>query len=85
MYYAAKNNYANETSVGFSNKWYVIGFATKLQRDAHVQCASDMATKSISCKDVSKFGGKLKEISFFDKHGTFHDHVGDSRFVSRPS
>lgn len=60
MYYAAKNHYSTETSVGFSNTWYVLGFAKRAMRDAHVKAATDMATRAIKAKEITTYGGLKK-------------------------
>ena len=61
-FYAAKNTYATNTNIGFVNTWYVAKFATKAQRDAHVEWATDLATKAISSKEIRKYGGVGLEI-----------------------
>jgi hypothetical protein len=65
MYYAAVNAYSSETSVGFANTWGVIGFATKSARDEYVDGAKDRATRSITSKEVTKYGGKIGQVELF--------------------
>ncbi len=57
MYYAAVNYYANATSQGFSNTWGVVQFSDKGSRDQFVSEALDLATKTISAKEVEDYGG----------------------------
>lgn len=80
MFYAAKNHYASPTSVGFFNTWYVIGFANRACRDAHVSNSVDMATRPIKANQIKKYGGKPKRINFYDKHGKYHIHMGNGEF-----
>lgn len=69
MFYAAKNYYSSPTSVGFANTWYVVGFADRAARDAHVADCFDMATQPIKATQISQFGGKPKNIGVFDSNG----------------
>lgn len=55
MYYAANNSYASPTSVGFDNTWYVVGFATKADRDAYVSAADGMAARAITRREVKSY------------------------------
>lgn len=77
MFYAAGNNYANETSVGFCNTWYVIGFATRQTRDAYVQRASDLATRAIKHDEMRKYNEQPGAVSHYDAEGFFHQACGE--------
>jgi hypothetical protein len=55
MFYAATNSYATNTSIGFSNTWNVHVFATRIARDNFVRKATDVATRAITRKDISKY------------------------------
>lgn len=80
MYYAAKNSYSNETSIGFWNTWYVVGFATKAARDAHVKKCPELATRAIKSNEIKKYDGKQGQIGYFDKNNTFFQHMGHGEF-----
>lgn len=69
MFYAAVNRYATDTSVGFCNTWGVLGFATRVMRDAYVYRATDLATRPILSKDVRRYGGRLGHINHYDDKG----------------
>jgi len=71
MHYAAVNSYATQASVGFSNTWSVIGFATKTMRDAYVRRATDLATRAIKISEFRKYGAKRGEVSYYDATGAF--------------
>lgn len=71
MFYAAVNGYATESSIGFSNTWSVIGFATRTMRNAYVYRATDLATKAIKADQVRDYGGKLGQVSYYDAGGSF--------------
>lgn len=81
MYYAAVNSYATETSIGFANTWGVLGFATKSMRDAYVDCATDLATKAITSKDLGKYDAKLGQISYYDAVGDLQEHAQRGEFT----
>lgn len=81
MFYAAKNHQSSETSVGFSNTWYVVGFEAKKMRDAHVANSDDMATKCINSKDVIKYGYNVGKLSYYDANGHYHQYMGNGEFV----
>ncbi len=69
MFYAAKNNYATETGVGFANTWYVLGFEQKRLRDAYVARASDLATRAIKASEIRSYGGRPGQVSYYDAKG----------------
>lgn len=81
MYYAATNIYSTPTSCGFANTWRVIGFVKKSMRDAFVEKSIDMATQAINHKSISNYGCKFGEISYYDKTGKYHEHMGNGDFV----
>lgn len=70
MFYAAVNSYATETSVGFSNTWGAIGFATRAMRDAYVLRATDLATKAINADKLRNYGCKRGQVSYYDASGS---------------
>lgn len=80
MFYAAVNSRASETSVGFANTWGVLGFATKAMRDAYVQRSTDMATRSITSKEVGKYDAKLGQIDHYDAAGDLMVHTQRGEF-----
>ncbi len=82
MYYAAINSYATDTSVGFSNTWSAIGFATKETRDAYVHCATDLATKAILASELRQYGEKPGQVSHYTADGTFMQHVQRGEFFA---
>jgi hypothetical protein len=82
MFYAAINSRSTETSVGFANTWGVIGFATKTMRDAYVARATDLATKSITSKEVGKYDARLGQISYYDANGDLMEHTQHGEFMS---
>lgn len=55
MFYAANNQYSNQTSVGFANTWYVLVFDSKKNRDDYVNNSSDLACRAIKRKEISKY------------------------------
>lgn len=67
MFYAAINTHSNESSMGFHRTWSVIGFQTKANRDKHVKDSNCLATKAITAKQVSKYGGKIGEIHLHEE------------------
>lgn len=71
MYYAAVNSHATETSIGFTNTWGVIGFATRQTRDAYVHRATDLATRITTTAEFKKYGAKRGQVSYYDKTGSF--------------
>ncbi len=81
MFYAAKNTHATETSIGFANTWYVIGFATKESRDQHIKNATDRATQAINADELKKYDAKHGEVSYYDKAGAFFAHIGHGKFA----
>lgn len=81
MYYVAINNYSTETSIGFYNTWYVLGFATKSARDAHVQNCPKLATKAIKASEIKKYGGKHGQNNYIDLDGNFFQHMGRGNFA----
>ena len=54
-YYAATNDYADESSVGFANTWTVLAFANKRDRDRWVAAQTDLASRAIRKNDVKKY------------------------------
>jgi hypothetical protein len=54
-FYAACNYYASESSLGFSNTWYVRVFDSRKARDEYVENARDLATRAITRKEVPGF------------------------------
>lgn len=80
MFYAAVNSHATDTSIGFANTWGVIGFATKTMRDAYVARATDLATKSITSKEVGKYDARLGQISYYDAAGDLMEHTQHGEF-----
>ncbi len=80
MYYAATNSYATQTSIGFSNSWHVIGFATRAMRDAYVEQAKDLATKSIKAAEIAAYSGKRGQVDFYDADGNYHMHMQAGEF-----
>lgn len=81
MFYAAVNSYATETSIGFANTWGVLGFATRQMRDAYVRQANDLATRSITSKEISAYGGRHGQISYYDADGNLHQHMQHGEFA----
>lgn len=55
IYYAATNDYASSTDVGFDNTWNVIGFESKSARDSFVESCDDLATRAIAKREVTKY------------------------------
>jgi len=82
MYYAAANSYATQTSIGFSNTWHAIGFATRQMRDAYVQQAKDLATKAIKADEIAIYNGKRGQVDFYDADGNYHMHMQAGEFAS---
>lgn len=80
MFYAAVNSRATETSIGFANTWSVLGFATKAMRDAYVRRATDMATRSITSKEVGTYEAKLGQIDYYDAAGDLMTHTQRGEF-----
>lgn len=83
MYYVAKNHYASQNSVGYGNAWYVIAFATKKARDAHVINSDDMATRPISSKQLKMYSAAPGKVSYYDAGGVFWQHMGNGDFCAR--
>lgn len=81
MFYAAKNSWVTETSIGFADTWYVIGFATKQMRDTYVEQAKDRATRTITSQNIKEYGGKVGQIGYYDSLGHFMVYVGDGHFA----
>ena len=81
MFYAAINSRATETSVGFANTWGVLGFATKVMRDAYVERATDLATKAITSKEVRGYDARLGQVCYYDATGRLHSHMGHGEFA----
>lgn len=63
MFYAAVNNYASETSIGFANTWGVIAFESRAARDAYVAKATDLATRPILRSEIRRYIGEPKKFS----------------------
>jgi hypothetical protein len=63
MYYAAINQYSNETSIGFSNTWGVLAFESKEARDRYVNNVRDLATRSITRKQIKDYVSEVKPFS----------------------
>lgn len=81
MFYAEVNSHATDTSIGFANTWGVIGFATKTMRDAYVARATDLATKSITSKEVGKYDARLGQINYYDANGDLMEHTQNGEFM----
>ncbi len=81
MFYAAVNSYATQTSIGFSNTWHAIGFATRQMRDAYVKDAKDLATKAIRSNEIRTYGGKPGQVSFYDADGNLQTHMQAGQFT----
>lgn len=81
MFYVAENHYSSETSIGFANTWYVVGFATRAARDAHVAQAKDMATRAIKAAEIRLYGGKPGQVSHYDAQGHYWQHTGGCEFI----
>ena len=81
MFYAAVNSHATETSIGFSNTWGVLGFATRQMRDAYVKHAKDLATKAITSNEIRTYGGKPGQVSFYDADGNLQSHTQAGEFM----
>ena len=77
MFYAAKNYTASETSIGFANTWYCVGFESKKMRDAHVAESTDKATRSIKASEIGKYDGKVGKVHYFDKEGNLFLYAND--------
>lgn len=80
MYYAAKNTHASDTSIEFANTWYVIGFATRADRDNHVAHATDLATKAILSTELRAYGARRGQISYYTADGKFMEHMQHGEF-----
>ena len=61
--YAATNDYASETSIGFCNTWNVWAFSTKVARDVFVGSRSDLATRAITKQEIGKYVEHPKPFS----------------------
>lgn len=81
MFYAAINTRATETSVGFANTWGVIGFATRTMRDAYVELATDLATRSITAKELGKYDAKKSEVDYYDATGDLMIHTQGGAYM----
>lgn len=81
MFYAAVNSYATETSIGFSNTWGVLGFATRQMRDAYVQQAKDLATKAITSSEIRTYNAKPGQVSYYDADGNLQTHTQAGQFT----
>lgn len=54
-FYAATNDYASETSIGFANTWRILAFESRKSRDEFVKSATDLAAQAISRREFGKF------------------------------
>ena len=54
-FFAATNAYATRTSIGFENTWDVLAFGSRADRDAYVASATDMATRAITRREVTRY------------------------------
>ena len=77
MFYVAKNCYSTESSIGFCNTWYVVGFKAKKDRETHFQSCPQLATRKIAANEIKKYGGVRGQISFYDADGNYHQY-GDA-------
>lgn len=85
MYYAANNQYATDTSVGFGNTWYVLAFVDKKSRDQYVKDAKGLAVCAINRKDIPGYIKAPKPFSGLKRAITSvcSNHVGLIGEVSR--
>ena len=59
MFYAADNQYSNETSTGFANTWMVLAFENRKTRDAWVQDQSGLAARAITRADIANYVNRV--------------------------
>jgi len=83
MFYIAKNSYSNPTNIGFSNTWFVVGFTSRVARDAYVFKCPNLATKAITASEIRKYGGSPKKVSYFDANGQYYIHMGQGEFFKQ--
>ncbi len=63
-YYSAHNLWANETSIGFANTWYILAWESRKARDAHVkERCRDPASRAIKRDDIGKYIHRPKASS----------------------
>lgn len=63
MKFAANNTYSTESSLGFSNTWYVLAFENAVYRDAYINNSSDLAARAITKKEISQYVDRPKPFS----------------------
>ena len=62
-YYATKNLYGSDTSVGFANTWTVLVFTDKTSRDKYIDSSNDMSVNAINKADIKKYINAAKPFS----------------------
>jgi len=64
MFYALENSYANETSRGFANTYYILAFRTRSGRDRWLRRdAATLATAAITRRDFSHYLDRPKPFT----------------------
>ena len=63
MYYAAQNAYGSETSIGFSNTWYVLAFRSKKCRDAYVLKSDRLDVRPCKRDEITGYVGRPKPFT----------------------
>lgn len=63
IHYAATNQYASESDIGFANTWIVVAFHSRKARDSFVSEATDIATKAIKRREIGRYIARPKPFT----------------------